>query len=108
MIDSLAREVAGVCARGPLAEKHAQTQPARSGFFQGLHLAQADDSRKLRAFADHGFRRGGAGLHGAGDNVCRDLAQIDILVSSYLGINGHWSLVTHNTHKLTTDDTDQD
>src|SRR5215472_15036259 len=103
MIDPVACEVAGVCAGGPPAEKDAQTQPTRSGFLQSLHLAQADDGGKLRALTHHGFRRRGSGLHGAGHNVCRDLAQIDILVSRCLVIKGHshHSQTHHGWHRST-------
>ena len=69
LANSLRGQVAGAGRSRALAQKHAQTQPARAGFLQRLHFAHAHVDAELVAFAGYGLGVAGAGLHGLGNHV---------------------------------------
>src|SRR5579863_9615591 len=62
-------EIAGVGAGGTLPSEDSYADGARSGFFEGFDLAEADEGGEFIAFAGYALGSGGAAVHGAADDV---------------------------------------
>ena len=84
---AVAGKVAGISAGGTLAVENAHADGAGAGFFQRLHLAQADERGEFVALADYALGGGRASGHGAADDVLREFAKISfqflVLVSEF-------------------------
>ena len=80
---------------GALSEEDADADGFRAGFFQGLDLAEADESGEFVAFADDAFGGGGASGHGASDDVLGDFAEVgfEFRVSSFEFSWGHKNFI---------------
>ena len=75
-VEACAGKIAGIGAGRALSEEHAHANGLRSGFFQSLDLAEADERGEFIAFADDAFGGGRAAGHGAADDILRDFAEI--------------------------------
>jgi hypothetical protein len=72
------RKIAGVRGSSAIADEDAQSGGARTSFFQGLDLAEADERGKLTALANDCFSRGRASRDGAADEVRRERCEVEL------------------------------
>ena len=91
LANSLRGQVAGRGRGRPLAQKHAQTQTARAGLLQRLHLAHAHVDAEFVALARHslGVRR--AGFHGLCHHIGSQGFEVEIRRIAGSGNFGHGS-----------------